>query len=96
MRYFPNKSQLDRLADGHTHVPVWGELLADRDTPGDWESFTLIPQDSGKVAFQTSNGSYVAADYGLTGTRKGVLIGDRKQISDWEQFTIVLDTALVQ
>lgn len=33
MRILPTKAQFDRLADGATHVPVWGELLADRDTP---------------------------------------------------------------
>jgi len=33
VRVFPTTEQLVRLAHGATHVPVWGELLADRDTP---------------------------------------------------------------
>ncbi len=33
MRILPTTVQFGRLADGATHVPVWGELLADRDTP---------------------------------------------------------------
>ncbi len=33
MRIQPSRAQLERLASGATHVPVWGELLADRDTP---------------------------------------------------------------
>ena len=33
MRILPSKAQFARLADGATHVPVWGELLSDRDTP---------------------------------------------------------------
>ena len=33
MRILPSKAQFARLAEGATHVPVWGELLSDRDTP---------------------------------------------------------------
>ncbi len=33
MRILPTKAQFGRLAAGATHVPVWGELLSDRDTP---------------------------------------------------------------
>jgi anthranilate synthase component 1 len=33
VRIFPTKAQFERLAEGVTHVPVWGELLCDRDTP---------------------------------------------------------------
>ena len=33
MRILPSKAQFARLAEGSTHVPVWGELLSDRDTP---------------------------------------------------------------
>lgn len=34
MRFHPTKAQLERLAQGAiTHVPVWGEILCDRDTP---------------------------------------------------------------
>ena len=33
MRILPTREQFDRLAEDATHVPVWGELLADRDTP---------------------------------------------------------------
>ena len=33
MRILPSKAQFERLAEGATHVPVWGELLSDRDTP---------------------------------------------------------------
>ncbi len=33
MRILPTTAQFDRLAQDATHVPVWGELLADRDTP---------------------------------------------------------------
>ncbi|MBM4267600.1 MAG: anthranilate synthase component I [Deltaproteobacteria bacterium] len=29
----PSAAQFERLAEGVTHVPVWAELLADRDTP---------------------------------------------------------------
>ena len=33
VRILPSPAQFERLADGVTHVPVWGELLSDRDTP---------------------------------------------------------------
>ena len=33
MRILPTTAQFGRLAEDATHVPVWGELLADRDTP---------------------------------------------------------------
>jgi anthranilate synthase component 1 len=34
VRFLPSKAQLERLAQGAiTHVPVWGEILCDRDTP---------------------------------------------------------------
>ena len=33
MRTFPTEAQFERLSTGATHVPVWGEVLADRDTP---------------------------------------------------------------
>jgi anthranilate synthase component I len=33
VRILPSLSQFERLASGVTHVPVWGELLSDRDTP---------------------------------------------------------------
>jgi len=33
MRIYPTQPQFERLASGVTHVPVWTEVLADRDTP---------------------------------------------------------------
>ena len=33
MRILPGKASFARLAEGVTHIPVWGELLSDRDTP---------------------------------------------------------------
>jgi anthranilate synthase component 1 len=33
MRIYPTLQQFERLASGVTHVPVWAEVLADRDTP---------------------------------------------------------------
>lgn len=33
MRILPSQAQFARLAQRATHVPVWGELLSDRDTP---------------------------------------------------------------
>ncbi len=33
MKILPTRAQFGRLAEDATHVPVWGELLADRDTP---------------------------------------------------------------
>jgi anthranilate synthase component I len=34
VRFYPTRAQLERLAQGAiTHVPVWGEILCDRDTP---------------------------------------------------------------
>jgi anthranilate synthase component 1 len=33
VRILPSKAQFARLAEHATHVPVWGELLSDRDTP---------------------------------------------------------------
>ncbi|HEY8514974.1 MAG TPA: anthranilate synthase component I [Candidatus Binatia bacterium] len=33
MRILPSRAQFARLAADATHVPVWGELLSDRDTP---------------------------------------------------------------
>jgi anthranilate synthase component I len=33
VRILPSPAQFERLAHGASHVPVWGELLSDRDTP---------------------------------------------------------------
>jgi anthranilate synthase component 1 len=33
VRILPSRAQFARLAERATHVPVWGELLSDRDTP---------------------------------------------------------------
>lgn len=63
-------------------------LVADRDQAGDWETFTIVPQDSGRVALRTFQGTYISADQSLADTRKGALIGDREQPGEWETFTI--------
>lgn len=33
MRIQPSAAQFERLSEGATHVPVWAEILSDRDTP---------------------------------------------------------------
>jgi len=34
VRFFPTQAQVERLAGGGvSHIPVWGEILCDRDTP---------------------------------------------------------------
>ncbi|MFP6662676.1 MAG: anthranilate synthase component I [Deltaproteobacteria bacterium] len=33
MRIYPTPKQFERLAEGVTHIPVWAEILSDRDTP---------------------------------------------------------------
>lgn len=62
-----------------------GTLLANRNSAGDWERFTMYTRADGKVVFQAPNGKFVCADE----YRAGLLVADRDKPGDWEVFTLV-------
>ena len=57
-------------------------LLANRETPGAWETFVRIPMGEGRWALRASNGKFVCADR----AHGGVLVADRGEVGDWETF----------
>jgi hypothetical protein len=60
-------------------------LVADRDTLGAWETFTMIDNPDGTVSFKAVNGRYVCAE--LAGAMP--LIANRDAIGPWESFSVV-------
>lgn len=62
-----------------------GILIADRTEAGAWETFELVDQGAGKVAFRASNGKFVTADR----NQGGLLIANRDSVGDWETFELL-------
>jgi uncharacterized protein YgiM (DUF1202 family) len=52
----------------------------------DWEKFTLLYLDSGKVAFRTFHGRYVTA---MGADPDWVLRAETTELKDWEKFTLI-------
>ena len=61
-----------------------GELVANRDVRGPWESFNVVHMGNDRLALQASNGKYVSA----TGP-DGTLLANRDCIGPTETFLIV-------
>jgi len=59
-----------------------GKLEWNRDVAKEWEKFTVVCLDGGKVAFITCHGKYLSAQ------RDGTLEGNRDVPKAWEQFTV--------
>ncbi len=72
-------------ADQAEGIARWGELKANRDSIGDWESFELVKQDSLYYALRTKDGKYASAE------REGTfqVVADRDSVGDWERFEIL-------
>ena len=69
------------ICDGDTVSRV---LLADRDTAGDWETFTLILFKDNHCAIRSHTGFFVSAEI----WDETEVVADRKTIGSWETFTI--------
>ncbi len=63
-------------------------LRAETRQISDWEKFTLICLDNGKVALTTSHGRYVTAMNDQPGF-DWELRGETNVLSDWEKFTVI-------
>ncbi len=60
-------------------------LFANRNSPGEWESFEIIFHDSTHINLKSSDGKFVCADQKLN----GVLVANRNEAQDWETFSLV-------
>ncbi len=61
-------------------------LVADRDSAGEWEQFRIIPNSDGTVSFQSrANNKYLCAVFDDTDTENPIIARSSK-ISDWEKF----------
>ena len=63
-----------------------GELVADRDKIGPWETFKVTYLDNNRLALQASNGKYVCAENG----GGGAVVANRDRIGEWETFVMVI------
>jgi anthranilate synthase component I len=61
VRILPSKAQFARLAEDATHVPVWGELLSDRDTPV--SAFLKLQRDGAGCLLESAVGGERWARY---------------------------------
>jgi anthranilate synthase component 1 len=75
MRTLPTRAQLERLAAGVTHVPVWGELLADRDTPV--TAFRKLHQGSHGCLLESAVGGELWGRYSFVVTDPAAIIQAR-------------------
>jgi hypothetical protein len=62
-----------------------GEVVANRNAIGDWETFGLIDLRNNNVALQAANGQYVCAE----GGGGGEVVANRDAIGDWETFRLI-------
>ncbi len=76
MEIKPTRKQFARLAEGATHVPVWGEILADRDTPV--TAFRKLHQgEDGFLLESAGGGGERWGRYSFLGTRPAATIEAR-------------------
>ncbi|WP_432665597.1 stalk domain-containing protein [Wukongibacter baidiensis] len=61
-----------------------GEVVANRDKIGKWESFKVIDLGDGKFALKTYNGKYLCAENG--GGKE--VVADRNEVREWETFEL--------
>lgn len=59
-------------------------LIADRDTPADWELFEMLELGDNKVCFRNYSGKFVCSDESMG----DVLIANRDNAGPWETFTM--------
>ena len=72
MRILPTKAQFERLALEATHVPVWGELLADRDTPV--TAFRKVHQGGHGFLLESAEGGERWGRYSFIATEPAAVI----------------------
>lgn len=75
MRILPTTAQFERLAEGATHVPVWGELLADRDTPV--TAFRKLHQGGHGFLLESAEGGERWARYSFLATDPAAVVEAR-------------------
>ncbi len=61
------------------------EVVANRNTLSDWETFELFELGEGKIALRAHNQQYLCAEGG--GGRE--VVANRNTLSDWETFEII-------
>lgn len=59
-------------------------LIANRNQPGLWESFTIDSQNYSKISIKAFNNKFVCADQSAA----NVLVANRDSLGDWETFKI--------
>ncbi|MDD4650792.1 MAG: C25 family cysteine peptidase [Methanothrix sp.] len=62
-----------------------GAVVANRNSIGSWETFTLINRGNDNIALQAANGQYVCAE----GSGGGAVVANRNAIGSWETFKLV-------
>ena len=72
MRIYPTQPQFERLASGVTHVPVWTEVLADRDTPV--TAFQKIHRGGEGFLLESNEGGEQWGRYSFLATEPAYLI----------------------
>ena len=60
-------------------------IYANRNSPGDWETFLMVDLGGGRIALMAFNGQYLVAE----GGGGGLIYANRNSIGDWETFTRV-------
>ncbi len=72
----PTRRQFARLAEGASHVPVWGEILADRDTPV--SAFRKLHRDGDGFLLESAGGGGERwGRYSFLGTRPAAILEAR-------------------
>ena len=61
------------------------ELIANRPSPGAWETFTVVPRANGKIALRVANNQFWVAE----GGGGGPVLANRSVIGPWEEFGLI-------
>jgi hypothetical protein len=81
------RTSRDRYVTAMDDQPGWNwELRAETRNLGDWEKFTLLCLNNGKIALKTHHDRYVTA---TDATYEWKLRAETRNLGDWEQFTVV-------
>src|SRR4030095_16531713 len=76
VRFYPTRAQLERLARAPiTHVPVWGEILCDRDTPV--SAFAKLHRGSFGCLLESNEGGEPWGRYSFVVTEPAAVIEAR-------------------